>query len=131
MIPEGNIPDSFKINNELETSRTYQLLKDKTQGYINHLEALRQVILKVLATEQYEYPIYSFDYGISLEDLVGKDLAYVSIELQRRITECLLEDERIISVDQFTFDVSEDELSCSFIVKTIYGELDIVKEVNY
>ncbi len=115
----------------METSRTYQLFKDKTQGYINHLEALRQAILKVLATEQYEYPIYSFDYGISLENLVGKDLAYVSIELQRRITECLLEDERIISVDQFTYEVSEDELSCSFTVKTIYGELDIVKEVNY
>ncbi|MDF2804588.1 MAG: phage-like element protein XkdS, partial [Anaerocolumna sp.] len=88
-------------------------------------------IYNVLGTEQYEYPIYSFDYGISLENLIGKDLAYISIEIERRITECLMEDERIISVDQFTYDTSGDELRCSFTVKTIYGEIDVVKEVNY
>ena len=131
MIPANRIPENFLINEEVDTSRTYQLLKDKTQGYTNNLEALKQAIYKVLGTEQYEYPIYSFDYGISLENLIGKDIAYVSIELERRITECLVEDERIISVNQFAFETSGDELICSFTVKSIYGEINVVKEVSY
>lgn len=131
MIPANKFPEDFTMDEEVETSRTYQLLKDKTQGYTNDLEALKQAIYKILGTEQYEYSIYSFDYGISLENLIGKDVAYVSIELQRRIEECLMEDERILSVDQFTFDTSGDELTCSFTVKSIYGEINIVKEVAY
>lgn len=131
MIPVNRIPENFNVNEETDTSKTYQLLKDKTQGYTNNLQALKQAIYKVLCTEQYEYPIYSFDYGISLDNLIGKDLAYVSIELERRITEGLMEDERILSVNQFTFETTGDELICSFTVKSIYGELNIVKEVRY
>lgn len=114
----------------VETTKTYKLSTDKIQGFTDELEALQQAIYKELSTEKYEYPIYSFDYGIELESLIGKDVTYVKIELKRRIQECLIKDERIESVDNFLYTVTGDEMLCTFEVISIYGEITITKEVN-
>ncbi len=131
MIPENTIPDSVTFSLAEEQSRTYQLSEDKIQGYITDGEALKQAIYKVLDTEKYEYPIYSFNYGIELNNLIGKDPTYVKIELMRRIRECLLEDGRITGVEGFEFTETGDEISCTFTVTSIYGEIQLTREVNY
>lgn len=129
MIPKNEL-DSLEIVEEIETTRTYKFIEDNLSGYISKLEALEQAIYKVLSTEKYEYPIYSFSYGIELESLVGKDPDYVKIELKRRIEECLLEDERIEGVTDFEFTQEGDCLYCSFNVLSIYGEISITKGVD-
>ena len=130
MIPKSSINIVLSPEESIETSRTYKLSGDKIQGYVDGLEALKQAIYKVLNTERYEYPIYSFNYGIDLESLVGKDRTYVQIELKRRISECLLRDERITSVDNFRFEGSSDVLKCTFDVHSIFGHLTISREVS-
>lgn len=130
MIPNASIDVEISSEGTLETSRTYKLYSDKIQGYTDGLEAVKQAIYKVLNTERYEYPIYSFNYGIELENLIGKDIQYVQVELKRRISECLLRDERITSVDNFRFEGSGDMIKCTFDVHTIYGNLTISREVN-
>jgi len=92
MIPEKNIPEGLTFSLAEEPSKTYRLSEDKIQGYVTEVDALKQAVFKVLNTEKYEYPIYSFNYGIELESLIGRDPTYVKIELMRRIRECLLED---------------------------------------
>ena len=129
MIPTSNL-DNIEIEQEIETTRTYKVIDNSVSGYIDELEALEQAINNVLNTEKYTYPIYSFDYGIELENLLGKDLEYIKIELKRRIEDCLLEDERIISVSDFSFNQDGDSLYCSFNVISIYGEISIDKEVD-
>ena len=129
MIPTSNL-DNIEIEQEIETTRTYKVIDNSVSGYINELEALEQAINNVLNTEKYTYPIYSFDYGIELENLLGKDLEYIKIELKRRIEDCLLEDERTISVSNFSFNQDGDSLYCSFNVISIYGEISIDKEVD-
>ena len=129
MIPEP-IDIDLEVTEGTETTKTYKLSKTNIQGFTDELEALQQAIYKVLNTEKYEYPIYSFDYGIELENLIGKDVTYVQVELKRRIEECLLEDDRIQSVDNFIFMVTGDEMLCTFDVESIYGELTMSKEVN-
>lgn len=129
MIPASEL-DSLEIVEEIETTRTYKFIEDNLSGYVNKLEALEQAIYKVLSTEKYEYPIYSFSYGIELESLIGKDPDYVKIELKRRIEECLLEDERIEEVSDFEFNQDGDYLYCSFNVLSIYGEISITKGVD-
>ena len=128
--PQTTLEVDLEVENELEVSRTHKLSEVKIQGFSDELEALKQAIYKVLNTEKYEYPIYSFSYGIELESLIGKDIIYVKIELKRRIIECLMEDERIINVDNFNFIDKGDELLCTFDVTSIYGELDISKGVT-
>lgn len=131
MIPSSNLGTELTVSSESETSKTYKLSEDKIQGMIENLSALEQAIYKELNTEKYDYPIYSFDYGIELENLIGKEEAYVKAELKRRIEECLCKDDRIQTVDNFSFTLSEDEMLCTFDVESIYGDLTISKEVSY
>lgn len=130
MIPEGFISEDLVTTDVPETSRTYKTMSDRIQGFTDELDALQQAIYKVLDTDRYEYAIYSGNYGIDIESLIGKDRDYVQVELKRRIQECLLEDERITRVDNFSFIVTGDSLTCSFAVTSIYGELQITREVN-
>lgn len=128
--PAAFIANDITIIKNVDASKTYKLSDSNIQGFVDGLDALKQAIYKVLNTEKYEYPIYGFSYGIELESLIGKDAAYVNVELKRRIQECLLWDDRIESVDNFDVTVTGDELLCTFNVVSIYGELTITKEVN-
>jgi len=129
MIPQG-YDEEFEALGDINITKTYKLYPDNIQGFTDGLDALQQAIYKMLNTEKYEHPIYSFSYGIDFESLIGKDPAYVQIELKRRITECLLQDDRITSVDNFQFEINGDELTCTFDVTSIYGTTTITKEVN-
>ena len=131
MIPKSILENTeFKIDDSIQTSKTFRVTTDKMQGYIDNLEALKQSIYHRLSTERYEYSILSFEYGIQTEDLLGKESTYVKIELKRRIAECLLKDDRIISVDNFQFNIKENSLHCTFDVSSIYGEIEMSRAVN-
>ena len=130
MIPRNSINVELITEETIETSRTYKMTGNRIQGYTDNLQALQQAIYKVLNTERYEYPIYSFNYGIELENLLGKDQVYVQIELKRRIRECLLQDDRITEVDNFRFEVAGDSIKCTFDVHSIFGSLTASREVS-
>ena len=101
-------------------------------GYVDELEAMKQVVYKILNTERYQYVIYSWNYGIELMDLYGEPVSYVCAELERRISEALLQDDRIVSVDSFEYDYSKKgQVYVTFVVHTIFGDFDEEKVVNY
>lgn len=110
--------------------RTYKLSAEKIESFVDGLESLKQAIYKVLATEQYEYPIYSFKYGIAWKELIGEERPYVRAEMKRMIQEVLLLDDRILEVDGFDFEFKEDICRCTFNVSSIYGDVEIEKEVS-
>ncbi len=97
-------------------------------GFVDGMEALKQSIYKALSTEQYEYPIYSFQYGIAWKQLIGEDRSYVRAELRRMVEELLMRDDRIRSVDGFEFSFSGDSCHCSFNVSSIYGDIRVTTE---
>jgi hypothetical protein len=130
MIPNANIDITDFTSETIETSKTYKLSSNTIQGYIDDKDALLQAIYKTLNTEKYEYPIYSFNYGIELDNLIGQDKLYVQMELSRRIKECLLEDQRVINVENFVFSFQNDSILCTFDIESIYGKNTISKEVN-
>lgn len=113
-----------------EPGYTYKVEDTKIQGYTDELEAVRQAVKKILMTPQFEHEIYSFDYGIDLESLIGKEPEEVTILLKRMIREALLYDDRVKSVDGFEIGFSEDECLCEFTVSTIYGEYQESLEVS-
>lgn len=134
MIPTTNTI----LNNELEVqeqpSKNYKMYFDEEiiNGYRDELEAMKQVIFKILNTERYQYLIYSKYYGIELLDLFGEPVSYVCPELERRIIESLIQDDRIDSVDSFSFDISQKRtVHVTFIVHTVFGEVNAEKVVNY
>lgn len=100
-------------------------------GYCDELEAMRQAIYKIINTERYQYLIYSWNYGIELADLFGQPIPFVYAEIQRRITEALLQDDRITDVYDFDFSSTGGDVLCKFSVKTQYGVItDIEKGVT-
>lgn len=130
MIPESKIDVDKKLRQDVETTKTYKISGNRIQGFTDKLDALQQAIYKILNTEMFEYPIYNLSYGIDLGSLMGKDSAYVKLELKRRIQACLLNDISIKSVNNFLFNVTEDAIRCTFEVVSIYGEISMTKEVN-
>lgn len=134
MIPSTNNILSYDLEMETEPSVNYKMniKQDIINGTVDELEAMKQVIYKILNTERYQYIIYSWNYGIELMDLFGMPVIYVIPELERRITEALIQDERIESVDDFEFDSSEKRtVKVSFTVHTIFGDVQTEKVVNY
>ncbi|MCZ9313150.1 MAG: DUF2634 domain-containing protein [Methanocorpusculum sp.] len=134
MIPSTNTILSQELEVETLPSKNYkmQIEHDVINGYCDELEAMKQVVFKILNTERYQYIIYSWDYGIELIDLYGEPVTYVCPELERRITEALVQDDRITSVDNFAFDVSEKRtVKATFTVHTIFGGIEAEKVVNF
>lgn len=134
MIPKVNDLLTTELTVETEPSKNYKMKieQDLISGYVDELEAMKQVVYKILNTERYEYVIYSWNYGVELMDLIGEPTNYVCAELVRRITEALVQDDRINSVSDFDFDYSEKgQIHTSFIVHTIFGDLSSEKVVNY
>lgn len=120
----------LKLKERSFQSRTYQLSENKIEGFVGEIEALKQTIYKMLATEQFEYPVYSFNYGIAWKELIGEEASYVRAEMKRMIEEALLRDDRILEVDGFEFVFQEDTCRCTFQVQSVYGEIPITKEVQ-
>ena len=134
MIPSTNTILSSELEVVKQPSKNYRmhLYRNIINGTCDGLEAMRQVVFKILNTERYKHIIYSWDYGIELMDLFGEPVAYVCSELQRRITEALIQDDRIDSVDNFEFDISEKRtVKVTFTVHTNFGNLESEKAVNF
>ena len=133
MIPVHNIEiDDKEFEEEIEPSYTYAINEDRISGYIDEKEAIKQAIYLIINTERFEYIIYSWDYGIELQDLIGESISYVKSEVKRRITEALICDDRIYSIDDFIFEqLSKRILLVKFTANTIYGSVDIETEVSF
>ena len=131
MIPAvtGFLKEDFEI--EEQPDKTYKMQETILRGKIEGKEAVRQAVYKILNTERYQYPVYSWDYGIELVDLYGEPFSYVCPELERRITEALTWDTRIQSADNFTFEQKAGgRILVTFTVHTVYGDIDPEQEVD-
>ena len=111
---------------------THKLVIDRNRvsGMTDQRDALIQAIYLILNVERYAYPIYSWRYGVELADLIGQPKHYAMSEIKRRITEALTQDDRITSVDDWTFETGRKSVLATFTVYTIYGDLEVTKEVE-
>lgn len=126
---DDKIPNDFEVVEE--PSYTYRMVlpiseneATKFNGKTDELEAVKQAVYKILNTERYIYPIYSWDYGIELIDLFGQPIPWVYPELERRITEALVWDDRVESVTDFEFEDIKNAVHARFTVNTIFGSYE-------
>lgn len=135
MVPIRESIDDINQNITVEDSptKTYKmkLFGDRINGSTDEQEAMKQAIYKILNTERYSYSIYSWNYGIELKDLFGKSKNFCKSEIKRRVKEALIQDDRILDVNAFSFeDRKRRELAVTFTVVTVYGDINITKEVK-
>lgn len=129
LIPE-KIVDLNEVQTGIKPSLTLciDFEKEKITEKIDNLKAVQQAVFLILISERNHSPIYE-NFGIKTVDLIGQDFPFVASELKRRITEALLEDDRVTGVNNFSYSRNEDCLTMMFDVYTIYGNFTATKEV--
>lgn len=116
---------------EILPDKTWKIDFDRgvTTSFISGVESIKQAAILILSTERFEYEIYSHDYGVELNELIGDAQSYVMSEVKRRVIEALTQDDRITSVDNFEYKRNGRKLEVKFTVHTSVGEFDGETEV--
>lgn len=122
MIPIGGSLEDVEVQEE--TSRTYGIdfTRGKATGITNGLDAVRQAVYKVLHTDRFAHLIYDANYGSEVTGLQGRSQGYVRSEIERRIREALLQDDRISEITDMQITIAGDEALAVFTVVSIYGD---------
>ena len=131
ILPKGAIiNESLSIEEQIQPTKTYGAKDGKIIGFCDDKESLMQTIYFILNSERYTYIVYPNSYGNEILDTIGMDQDIAESELKRRVKEALIQDDRINDVTKFEFvyDGDSELLKCT--VFSIYGELDIEKEVS-
>ena len=131
MIPEQAI-DLTNLEIENQPSRTYKLDFERKRigGMIDNEQAIMQMVMKILYTERYAYVIYSSQYGVELDRMIGQDYDFIVSDLERTITEALTADDRVIDITDFQINkIGIDKIEVSFTVNSTVGSANINTEV--
>lgn len=115
-----------------QPSRTWYINKEinRIQGECDGWQSVRQAVEIILNVERFRWQIYSPYSGMQWDGLIGQDPGYVASELQRRITDALLMDDRVRGISDFAYTVEGNTLRASLTVNTVYGDTQTSVEVN-
>lgn len=134
-LPDGPTFSTAGTEIQKETTQpsyTYHVRYEsdgQIRGFCDGIDAMKQAIYKIINTERYRYIIYSWDYGIELQDLFGKPIPWVYAEIKRRIEDALRVDDRITEVKNFSFSHTHGDVAVHFDVSTIYGDVNDIEKV--
>lgn len=106
-------------------TRTYALDFENQciKGITDGLEAMRQAVQLIISTERFIHEIYSWNYGIELECLIGQQAVLAQAKAIQNIRDALLWDERITAVTDFDIRKEQNKILLSFNVQTMYGDI--------
>ena len=106
--------------------RTGQLTGEVVEGG----EAIKVWIWFALRTPRYRFYAYSWDYGSEFEDLIGQGYSkeYIETETRRMTEDCLLINEDIQSISDFSATMEGSALTVSFTANTLYGGITFLNE---
>lgn len=103
-----------------------------TGKIVEGLEAIKVWIWLCMHTERFRHAIYSADYGTSLEQYIGHMLSeeYINTDCESEISDALLINEYIESIEDFEAVRNSDSLNISFKVVTKFGSLEVDEVVR-
>ena len=121
MTPYPSLDTELTVEAIKYSDRSYDLKPEKIQGFVEGIEALAQSIAQRLGTQKFNYPIYSFSYGVDWRSLIGQPQEYYRPEAKRMIEETLMEDDRIEEISNFKFEFGFNSCHISFDVTSKFG----------
>lgn len=126
---------------ELEASNEYPLYKEIAWDFeknkpiiengefkiVEENEGIKVWVYLALLTNNKQYPIYSWDYGTEVKELMGKNYtkALIEAEAKRLIEECLLINPYILEVEVVNTRFVDSALTCDIKITTIYGDMEV------
>ena len=123
MLPkiDDDLSEDYEVEEQPSLAWKLDLSNGRIRGTVDGREGIRQAIYCILCTERYESLIHSWDYGVELMDLYGTSPGYALPELERRIKEALMQDDRIYAVEGFSFEwKKKGAVALSFTAVTEY-----------
>jgi hypothetical protein len=103
------------------------IFKNGNPVIIEGKEAVMVWAWNALHTERFRYEIYTWDYGNEVESLIGQNFSdeLKQAEAARYVKECLVINPYITDVKNISVDFTDDLLTITGTVVTIYGEADL------
>ena len=131
MIPVVD-DELLTLEDETQPSLTYALDAEngRIRGKVDGLEAVKQAVYLALSTERFAHLIYSWNYGAELDGFIGQPKEYILSEIKRRISDALLQDDRIAAVDNFEFETIKNAVHVTFTVHSVFGETEVTTDVR-
>ena len=99
MIPQIGSLQLNSLKTKAYPSKTYKVSENRIEGYVDKVGALKQAIWHRIGTERYAFPVYSKNYGIELEQYIGKSFRYIEAGIEGTLRDCLLQDDRIRDIE--------------------------------
>lgn len=102
-----------------------------TGKVVEGIEAVKVWIWLCLHTERYRYPLYSWDYGTSLEQYIGQSLSeeFINTDCEDEIAEAMLINPYISEIRDFKAELTGDQLHISFAAVTDFGKIEVDTDV--
>ena len=123
ILPATDLED---IEIEDLPTNTFLVEEDQVAGMNDGIEAMRQA---VETTKRFNHQIYTENFGIELDDLIGEDPDYIESTLPERVRDAFSVDDRILSEENYVFEVMGDSMRVSFDVVTVFGTFSTEVEV--
>ena len=119
-----------QVQDDLKQDFTFTTLPSRTFKMRHDTKTITGTIDEVRAVEQAEWLIYSWNYGFEKKSLIGKPVDFCIPEIERRVKEALLQDDRITAVENFQFEVNKKKVLTTFTVISIFGPIFTEMEVE-
>jgi len=132
MLPQSSIDLSQGVVFQDQPSLTWiadpvtRRLRGRGDGY----EAVRQAVEITVSVERFRWQIYSPNFGVELDGLLGADPGFAASELRRRLEDAFVPDSRILGISAFSYDFREGTLTAAVTVDTVFGPVNANVEVS-
>ena len=102
----------------------------RLRGRGDNYEAVRQAVEVFVSVERFRWQIYSPNFGIELDGLLGNEPGFAASELQRRLSDAFLPDSRILGISDFSYTFEDGVLTAEVTVNTVFGPVKTGVEVT-
>ena len=126
ILPATDLED---IEIEDLPTNTFLVEEDQVAGMNDGIEAMRQAVEIMLTTKRFNHQIYTENFGIELDDLIGEDPDYIESIFPERVRDAFSVDDRILSEENYVFTVLGDTMTITFDVVTVFGSFSTEVEI--
>lgn len=125
MLPASDIDLSQGVVFQDQPSLTWiaDPVTHRIRGRGDGWEAVRQAVEIILNVERFKWQIYTPNFGTDYDGLLGTEPGYAASELQRRLEDAFLPDNRILGITDFQWTFSGVSLAATFTVRTVFGDV--------
>ena len=124
-LPENTINISQGVVFENYPSKTWYVnpITKQVSGMADGYQAIVQAVEILFSVERFWWQIYSPNFGVQWQGLIGLNPGFVGLEIQRRAKDAIKPDSRLLDITDFSYTVNGDSLTAQFTVKTVYGDV--------